>query len=179
MAADLTNALTWTRTKNVPWTHRLSGWNCRPHWGIRPLYVGDCEKLHGRRRAGTRWVDLMAEGFEEQTFDKCDAAQKIFANYELDVFVEVHMDGLHGTGPRLALDLVQTNPSQKIRFNIWTVNEVGMRYEHLKRERVLHKDKTQTTPNPKIPESSLAQHEAGELQTSTDAECSWVRQAQT
>ena len=47
------------------------------------------------------------------------------------------MDDLHVTGPRPALDLVQTNLSQ-----IWTVYEVGMRYEHLKRERVLQNDKT-------------------------------------
>ena len=46
------------------------------------------------------------------------------------------MDDLHGTGPRPTLDLVQTNLSQIIRFKIWTLNEVGMRYEHLKRERV-------------------------------------------
>ena len=59
------------------------------------------------------------------------------------------MDDLHGTGPRPALDLVQINLSQKIRFKIWTVYEVGMKYEHLKRERVLHDDKTEITPNPK------------------------------
>ena len=44
------------------------------------------------------------------------------------------MDDLHVTGPGPALDLVQTNLSQKIRFKIWTVYEVGMKYEHLKRE---------------------------------------------
>ena len=48
------------------------------------------------------------------------------------------MDDLHATGP---------GPAQKIRFKIWTVYEEGVRYEHLKRERVLHNDKTQITPN--------------------------------
>ena len=56
------------------------------------------------------------------------------ANCELDVFNEVHMDDLHASRPRPALDLIQTNLSQKIQFKIWTVYEVGMKYEHLKRE---------------------------------------------
>ena len=78
----------------------------------------------------TRWVTLgrlLAERSEEQSFDWCDADPQPFANDELDVFIEVHMDDLHGIGPRPALDLVQTNLSQKIRFKIWTVNEVGMK----------------------------------------------------
>ena len=94
-------------------------------------------------------------------------------------FIEVHTDDLHGTGPRPALDLVQTNLSQKIRFKIWTVYEVGMRYEHLKRERLLHDDRTQIVPNPKKTEDSVAQHGPNELQTSTNAERSWIRQTET
>ena len=82
--------------------------------------------MHGRRRAGTSWVDIMADRLVEQSFDRCDAAPQFFANYELDVFIEVMAD-LHGTGPGPALDLVQTNLSQKIRFNIWTVHQVGMK----------------------------------------------------
>ena len=90
--------------------------------------------MYGWRRAETRWVDFTAGRLEEQSFDRCVAAPQFFANSELDVFIEVHKDDLHGTGARLALDFVQTNLSQKILFKIWTVNEVGMRYEHLKRE---------------------------------------------
>ena len=56
---------------------------------------------------------------------------------------------LHGIGPRPAQDLVQTNFSKKIRFKIWTVYEEGMRYEHFKRERVLHNDMIEIVPNPK------------------------------
>ena len=59
------------------------------------------------------------------------------------------MDDLCGSGPRPALDLVQTNLSQKIRFKIWTVHEVGMNYEHLKRERVVCNDGTEIVPNAK------------------------------
>ena len=54
-------------------------------------------KMHGRRRAGTRWVDLIAERLEEQCFDICDAAPHFFANSELGVFIHPHVDGLHGT----------------------------------------------------------------------------------
>ena len=89
-----------------------------------------------------------------------------------------HVYDLHGTGPRLALDLVQTNLSQKIRFKVWTLNEVGVRYEHLERERVLHNDRTESVPNPKIPESSVAQHGAGQLPTGTNADRSWIRQTE-
>ena len=45
-------------------------------------------------------------------------------------------------------------PSKKIRFKIRTVNEVGMKYEHLKRERVSYNDRTEhsmelTSSNPR------------------------------
>ena len=63
------------------------------------------------------------------------------------MFIEVHLDDFHGTGPRLALDLGQANFPQQIRSKIWTVNEVGMRYEHVKRRHVLHNDSTETVPN--------------------------------
>ena len=73
------------------------------------------------------------------------------------------MDDLHGTGPRLALDLAQANLSQKIRFRIWTVNEVGVRCEHLKRERVLHNDRTEIVSDAKYIEGSVAQHGADKV----------------
>ena len=58
-------------------------------------------------------------------------------NYAVDVSIEVHVHDLHGTGPKPAKDLVQTNLSQTFRFKVSTVYGVGMRYEHLMRERVL------------------------------------------
>ena len=79
------------------------------------------KQLYCRRRAGTRWVNFIAEQIEEQSFDRCDAAQQFFAKYEVDLYIEVRMDDLHGTGPRPTLDLVQTNLSQKNRFKIWSV----------------------------------------------------------
>ena len=94
---------------------------------VRSLHFWRLRKqLYGQRRAGTRWVDFMTARLEEQSFDRCDAAPQCFANCELDVFIEVRMDDVHGTRLRTALDLVQTNVSQKIRFKIWTVHEVGM-----------------------------------------------------
>ena len=94
-------------------------------------------------------LHFMSERLEDQSFDRCDAAPQFFAYYELDFSFEVHVYDLHGTGPRLALDLVQTNFSQKICFKIWTLNEVGVRYERLERERVLHNDRIELVPNPK------------------------------
>ena len=88
----------------------------------------------------------MAERFEEQSFGRCDVSPQFFLQILSWMFFKlVHMDDLHGTEPRPALDLVQTTLSQ-----IWKVYEVGMRYEHLKRERVLHNDTTEITPNQKF-----------------------------
>ena len=136
------------------------------------------KQLYGRRRAGTRWVDFMAEHLAEQSFDRCEAAPQFFVNYALDVSIGVHMDDLHGFGPKLALDLVRINLSQTIRFKVRTVYEMGMRYEHLKRERVLHEDRTEIVPNPTVLESSVAQHGIDNLQTGTSTKCSWIRQVE-
>ena len=76
-------------------------------------------------------------------------SSQFFVNYALDVSIEVHIDDLHDTGPKPVLDLVRTNLSQTIRFKVWTVYEMGMRYENLKRERVLHEDRTEIVPNSK------------------------------
>ena len=103
-------------------------------------------------RTATRWntlVDFMAEHLEEERFDRCEAAPQFFVDYAQDISVEVHMDDVHGFGPRLVLDLVRLNFSQTIRFKVRTVYETGMRYEHLKRERVLHGDRTEIVPSPK------------------------------
>ena len=78
------------------------------------------KQVYGRRRAGTRWVDFVAERFAGKSFDRSDAAPQFFATYELDVFIDVHMDDL-----RSALDLVQTNFSQKIRFKFWNNVQSG------------------------------------------------------
>ena len=57
------------------------------------------EQLYGRGRAGTRWVDFTGGRFEEQSFERGDAAPQFLASFELEVFVEMHMDDLHVTGP--------------------------------------------------------------------------------
>ena len=59
------------------------------------------------------------------------------------------MDDLHCTGPGPALDQIPANISQNTLFKIWTVNEVGTRYEHFKRERELYNDRTEIGPNAK------------------------------
>ena len=103
-------------------------------------------------RTATRWNTLRrlhGRHLDEQSLDRCEAAPQFFVNYALDVPIEVHMYDLHGNGPKTALDLSRINLSQTIRFNVRTVYEMGTRYEHLKRERVLHEDRTEIVPNPK------------------------------
>ena len=79
-------------------------------------------------------------------------------NYALHVSTVVHVHDLHGTGPKPARDLVQTNLSQTFRFKVSTVYVVGMRYEHLMRERVLHDDSADIVPNPILLQSGVAHH---------------------
>ena len=45
----------------------------------------------------------MEKRLEERRFDSGDAAPQFLANCDLDVFIEVHMDGIHGTGRGPAL----------------------------------------------------------------------------
>ena len=68
----------------------------------------------------------MAECLEEQSFDRCEAAPQFFVNYALDISVEVHMDDLHGTGPKPALDLVRVNFSHDDSFQ----GSDGVRHRH-------------------------------------------------
>ena len=176
--ADVTNAYFLVDEHDECYVdHWLREWSSKLHWGIRPLCFGDCENScmvgDALERAGqTSWQRL-----EEQSFDRCDAAPQFFANYELDVFIQVHKDDLHGTGPRLALEQIQANLSQRIPCSIWTVTEVGTRYEHLERERVLDNHRTELVPNEKK-QRVLLHNMGAELQTSATAECSWIRQAE-
>ena len=101
----------------------------------------------------------MAGRKEEQSFDKGGAAAQFSSNYELDVFIEVHMDDLHGTGPRPALEQIQAKLSPKILFKIWTVNEVGTRYEHLMRDRLLHNERTEIMANAQHLRADESQHQ--------------------
>ena len=59
------------------------------------------------------------------------------------------MDDYHGTGPRLVLEQIQANLSQKILVRIWTVSVVGTRYEQLKCQRALYNDRTVIVPDAK------------------------------
>ena len=72
------------------------------------------KKLHERRRAGTRWADFITERLDEQNFDSCDVAPQWFGKYQLDDYLEVHMDDLHGTRPKSALEQIRANLSQMI-----------------------------------------------------------------
>ena len=100
------------------------------------------KQLHGGRRAGKCWADFMAERLRSRVSAGVTQHHNSLQIVSWKFFNLVHMDDLRGTGPRPALDLVQTNLSQ-----IWTVHVVG---DHLKRERVLHNDKTEITPNHKF-----------------------------
>ena len=70
---------------------------------------------------GTRHRLLESQDFVSHIHSRRD----FLCIFELDVCIKVHVDDLHGTGPSPAGDLVQTCISQKIRFKIWTVYEVG------------------------------------------------------
>ena len=171
-----TRTSTWTKTKNATWTHRLNGWTAG--W-IGGRLDGDCEKkLYGRRRAATRWVDFMAERQEEQSFDRCDAAPQFLAIYELDVFMEAHMDDLHGTGPKPALDRVQTNLSQKVHFKVWTVHEMAWGTNTSNVSECCTTTGLRSWPTQNTCEECCTAW-IGNLQTSNDTNCSGTRQTES
>ena len=89
-----------------PQAEMLGTADCIGEFDLRDLAAA--EKLYGRRRAGTRWVDFMAERLEEPSFDVLPALQT-------------------SSGEQ-----IQAYLSQKVRVKIWTVNEVGTKYQHLK-----------------------------------------------
>ena len=63
-----------------------------------------------------------------------------------------------------------------VQTKIWTVYEVDMKHEHLKREQVLHNYKTEITPNPKIPKSSVAHHGTDEFKPAPTPSVAEIRQ---
>ena len=92
-------------------------------------------------------MDFTTERLEEQSFDRCDhnSLQTMSWMCSLRYTCMTYM----------ALDRhrhwsrSKRTSSQKIRLFIWTVNEVGTRYEHLKRRRVLYNDRPEIVPNAK------------------------------
>ena len=109
-----------------------------------------------------------------QSFDRCEAAPQFTVNSALDGYIEVHMGGLHGTGPTLALDLVRTDLSRTIRFKVRSGHEVRTPQT---RESVAQRQ-DRDCAQPELPEGRVAQHGIDELQTGTDTEHSWTRQAE-
>ena len=55
---------------------------------------------------------------------------------------------------------------------------MGMRYELLKRERVLHEDRTEIVPSPKYLKAVLRSMEFTKFQCGTNTKCSWIRQVE-
>ena len=103
--ADVTNAYFHVEDEEECYgTHRLNCWNSRPHWRKR---------FYGRRRAGTRWVEFMAERLKDQSFDRCDAAPQFLAYYELDFSFEVWHWTETGAGPGPNQPLTE-NPFQNL-----------------------------------------------------------------
>lgn len=69
----------------------------RVKWQLR------CQ-LYGRRHAGSKCVDFRAFTLEEAGCVRCDAAPQFFVQEELNIVIEVHMDGLHCAGAVSAIE---------------------------------------------------------------------------
>ena len=76
------------------------------------------KQLYGRRRAGTRWVDWMAALLIECNLVRCEVAPQFFMDYERDIFIEVHMDDLHGTGTERAIAALKKELEATVQFKI-------------------------------------------------------------
>jgi hypothetical protein len=59
------------------------------------------------------------------------------------------MDDLHGCGRKASAEKLRGELSDTLQFKEWVVHGTGDEYEHLKRERRLHDDRAEITPNRK------------------------------
>ncbi len=80
---------------------------------------------------------------------RCETVPQFFMDYDRDIFLEVHMDDLHGAGTEWALASLKEELDKVVQFKVWTVHGPGSTYEHLTCTRTLHHGFTETERKPK------------------------------
>ena len=96
------------------------------------------KQLYGRRRAGTSWVDFMAALLLDCKLLRCEVAPQLFMEYHRGIFLEVHMDDLHGTGTERALANLKEELDKVAQFKVCAVHEPGSTYDRLEHSRTMH-----------------------------------------
>jgi hypothetical protein len=65
---------------------------------------------------------------------RCEVAPEFFIDdYDRDIFVEVHMDYLHGAGAEHAIATLKEKLKTTVQFKVWEARGPGSTYERLKR----------------------------------------------
>eukprot|EP00971_Amphidinium_carterae_P309332 6147173-Amphidinium_carterae.1 len=109
---------------------------------------------YGRRPSVKKWVRWFAEQLENIGLERCEVAPHFFAERQKQIFLEVHMDDVHGTAPGDTItelfkeigNLVQIKPE---------VTKLGEVYWHLKRPRLRTEKGTWVGNNPKYVDDVL------------------------
>ncbi len=82
-------------------------------------------QLYSRRRAGTRWVDVMASRLDIARVARCDIAPQYFADCDRDIFSEVHVRDLCGSGTQAAIKTLTGQLSKEIHLKDCATHEPG------------------------------------------------------
>jgi len=110
--------------------------------------------LYGRRRAGQKWVDWLAEVLSSIGFQRCEEAPQFFYDPTRPCVVEAHMDDMHcGILPGKPYDTFYAEMSAFVKLKSTGPMGVGASYEHLKRKRIRTAKGTWIVPNPKYLEN--------------------------
>eukprot|EP00434_Breviolum_minutum_P036168 symbB.v1.2.032038.t1/scaffold3793.1/size50245/2 len=97
------------------------------------------KEWYGRRVAGTRWVEFIAEIVVGEGFQRCSVAPWFFHHPGKRIAMEIHMDDMYGCGPRGEIEEFLKAVHKKVKMKS-QVHDKDSTWTHLKRKRVLNKN---------------------------------------
>ena len=93
------------------------------------------KQIYGRRRAGQAWVNHFAAILESLGLRRCAIAPQFFSDSSRGIYVEVHMDDLHGTAPEGVAQELLKAIGEQVAVKTYGPTRPGDKYVHLKRRR--------------------------------------------
>ena len=96
--------------------------------------------LPGRRVAAKAWVSYVGVVLRSLDCEQDEAAPQFFRHKERQISVEVHMDDLHGCGPKASAEWMLEQLRVMLDLKKASTFKSGDTYSHLKRERHLFDD---------------------------------------
>eukprot|EP00971_Amphidinium_carterae_P197342 3917089-Amphidinium_carterae.1 len=105
--------------------------------GRRTDVVWKLEKvLYGCRRGVQKWVSWFAELLMSFGFLRCDVAPQFFYDPTNSLYLEVHIDDVHGCGRDADVEVLVELLREYVSLKFSGMVESGKEYCHLKRPRV-------------------------------------------